>query len=82
MLNFRRTAVTLGLLLSGVLPVQAEAPYARASVTRVAGAPVEDAGETTVATGKSSGRAFSQTIIPAYTFSCGPMNSRRLNGSQ
>ena len=39
--NFRRTALTLGLLLSGVLPVQAEAPYARASVARGAGASVE-----------------------------------------
>jgi len=41
MLNFRRTALTLGLLLSGVLPVQAEALHARAHVARVAGASVE-----------------------------------------
>jgi len=41
MLNFQRTALTLGLLLSGVVPVQAEALYARACVARVAGASVE-----------------------------------------
>jgi len=41
MANFQRAAVTLGLLLSGVLPVQAEAPNARARIARVAGASVE-----------------------------------------
>jgi soluble lytic murein transglycosylase-like protein len=41
MLNFQHTALTLGLLLSGVLPVHAEALYARARVARVAGASVE-----------------------------------------
>jgi len=35
MLNFQRTALTLGLLLSGVLPVQAEGLFARTCVARV-----------------------------------------------
>ena len=43
MLNFRRTALTLGLLLSSVLPAHAEALQARACVARVAGASVERA---------------------------------------
>ena len=41
MLHFQRTALTLGLLLFGVLPVQAKALYAHACVARVAGASVE-----------------------------------------
>jgi len=41
MLNLQRTALTLGLLLSGVLPVQAEARHARACIVRITGGSVE-----------------------------------------
>src|SRR5215510_1341459 len=43
MLIFRRVALTLGLLLSGVLPVAAKELYARAGVARVAASPTERA---------------------------------------